>query len=216
MRYVDMENWPRRRHFDLFSQWDLPHFNLCANVDVTAFRPFLKEYAVSFTLGVMYVIARAANAIPEFRQRIRDGAVVEHDVVHPATTILLDDDTFSFYTVEYAGDLMSFARRGAAQIAHVCEHPTLDDGPEPDSLLFMTSIPWVSFTNILHPLHLNPVDSVPRFAWGKFFEGEGRLQMPLSVQAHHALVDGLHAGRFYEMVQEHLDRPAFLLEAPGT
>ena len=29
--------------------------------------------------------------------------------------------------------------------------------------------------------------------------------MPVSVEVHHALVDGLHVGRFYEMFQARLD-----------
>lgn len=211
MRYLDMQNWPRRDHFDLFSAWDDPHFGLCANLDVTAFRPFVKARGVSFTVAIMYVIARAANGIPEFRQRIRDGAVIEHVVAHLSTTILRDDDTFAFCTIEYVEDFATFAARGAAQIAHVREHPTLEDEGGRDELYYMTSIPWVSFTSIMHPLHLHPVDSIPRFAWGKFF-GEGeRLKMPLSVQAHHALVDGLHAGRFYEAVEGYLHEPASLL-----
>ncbi|MEJ2563008.1 MAG: CatA-like O-acetyltransferase [Anaerolineales bacterium] len=40
-------------------------------------------------------------------------------------------------------------------------------------------------------------------------EGE-KLKMPLAVQAHHALMDGLHVGRYYTAVQELLDRPEFV------
>ncbi|MFN2280316.1 MAG: CatA-like O-acetyltransferase, partial [Anaerolineales bacterium] len=57
------------------------------------------------------------------------------------------------------------------------------------------------------PLKLMPGDSVPRFAWGKYQEADGRMKMPLSVQGHHALMDGLHAGIFYQRFQELLDRP---------
>jgi chloramphenicol O-acetyltransferase len=37
---------------------------------------------------MVYAITRAANAIPEFRYRIRPGQVVEHEVVHPGITVL--------------------------------------------------------------------------------------------------------------------------------
>ena len=59
----------------------------------------------------------------------------------------------------------------------------------------------------MHPMHLQPADSIPRFAWGKFFEDGKRLKMPLSVQGHHALMDGLHMSKFYAGVQEYLDKP---------
>ncbi|WP_428866904.1 CatA-like O-acetyltransferase [Clostridium sediminicola] len=51
---------------------------------------------------------------------------------------------------------------------------------------------WVSFTSITHPIQMNPVHSVPRIAWGKYFEENGKIKLPLSVQVHHSLVDGIH------------------------
>jgi chloramphenicol O-acetyltransferase type A len=41
-------------------------------------------------------------------------------------------------------------------------------------------------------------------------EGE-RVRMPLSVQGHHAVMDGLHMARFYEKIQSYLDEPAGIL-----
>jgi chloramphenicol O-acetyltransferase type A len=96
-------------------------------------------------------------------------------------------------------------------IAHVKEEPTLSDEPGRDDLLFMTAIPWVSFTSFMHPLQLHPTDSVPRFAWGKFFEDGRSWKMPLSVQGHHALMDGIHVGRYLEELQGYLHKPGFVL-----
>ena len=211
MRHIDLETWPRRVQFGLFSTWDYPHFSMCANVDLTAFYPFVKQRGISFNVATVYAIARAANTIPEFRYRIRGEEVVEHEIVHPATTILVDEDLFSFCTIEYAEDFSVFAARAAEQIAYVQEHPTLEDEPGQDNLFYMTAIPWVSFTSFMHPLDLSPADSVPRFAWGKFFQDGEFLKMPLSVQAHHALMDGIHMGRFYAEVQDYLHHPGSVI-----
>jgi chloramphenicol O-acetyltransferase type A len=159
----------------------------------------------------VYVLARAANAIPEFRYRIRDGEVVEHEIVHPSTTILTNEDLFTYCTINYTEDFPSFGTRAAERIAYVKEHPTVENEPGQDDVLYMTAIPWVSFTSFMHPLDLDPVDSVPRFAWGKFFEDGELLKMPLSVQAHHALMDGIHMGRFYTKVQNYLHHPGSVL-----
>ncbi len=211
MRQIDMQTWPRREHFKVFSAFDYPHFNLCANVDLTAFYPFVKQRGISFTVATVYVLARAANAIPEFRYRIRPGKVIEHEIVHPSATILTDDDLFSFCTFDYIENFLEFAAKAAEKIAYVKGNPTLKDGLEQDDLLYMTAIPWVSFTSFMHPFHFHPVDSVPRFAWGKFFEDGKFLKMPLSVQGHHALMDGLHAGMFFAEVQGYLHHPDSVL-----
>ena len=211
MRRINLETWPRREHFRVFSAWDYPHFNMCANVDLTAFYPDVKQRGISFSVATVYVLARAANAIPEFRYRIRAGEVVEHEVVHPSTTILTNEDLFSFCTFKYTTDFRLFAARAAEQMAYVQEHPTLKIVPGRDDLLYMTAIPWVSFTSFMHPLDLHAVDSVPRFAWGKFFEDGESLKMPSSVQGHHALMDGIHMGRFYAEVQDYFCHPDFVL-----
>lgn len=211
MRYIDMEGWPRRQHFEFFSAFDHPHSSMCANVELTDFYRFVKHSGHSINVAIVYALARAANAIPEFRYRIRAGRVVEHEIVHPSTTILVDEDRFSFCTLDYHGDYATFATSAAEKIAYVKENLTVKDEPGRDDLLFMTAVPWVSFTGVMHPMHLEREDSFPRIAWGKFFQEGNSLKMPLSVQAHHALADGIHIARFYEKVQGYFERPESVL-----
>ncbi|MFX0151051.1 MAG: CatA-like O-acetyltransferase [Candidatus Hodarchaeota archaeon] len=211
MRYINMQTWSRRDHFKFFNSINHPHFSMCANVDLTALQPVIKERGYSLTIAIVYIITRASNAIPEFRYRIREEHVVEHKIVHPSFTILVNEDIFSFCTVDYTENFSIFAARSAESINEVKTHPTLNDDPERDDLLFMSPIPWVSFTSFIHPMHFHPVDSVPRFAWGKTFEEGGILKIPLSVQGHHAVMDGIHMGRFYEKVQDYLLQPEVVL-----
>ncbi|HEY5902349.1 MAG TPA: chloramphenicol acetyltransferase [Anaerolineales bacterium] len=210
MRVIDMQTWPRREHFRLFSSFDHPHFGMSANVDVTPFHRFIKQHGYSFTVAVAFVIARAANGIPEFRWRIRGDQVVEHDTVHPSFSILVKDDLFSFCPVEFTEDFAEFAARAAESIARVKAHPVLENDLR-DDMLYMSPIPWVSFTSFMHPMQLHPADSVPRFAWGKMFEEGGSLKMPLAAQGHHAVMDGIHVGWFYEKAQDYLSNPEPLL-----
>lgn len=215
MRHIDLDSWSRRDHFIKFLDWDYPQFSVCANIDITAYVPVVKQNGFSFTAAFMYMIARTANAIPEFRHRIHDEGAVEYDVVHPATTILTKDDLFSFCRVEYTEDFSIFAAREKAQVLAIQEERVLEDTPGEDNLLYTTSIPWVSFTGVMHPLKLYPADSIPRFAWGKFFKEGDTIKMPLSVQGHHALMDGVHAGRFFIKIQDFLDQPAEVLLGTG-
>lgn len=159
----------------------------------------------------MYLIARTANSIPEFHQRVREGNPIEYDMVHPSATILTKEDLFSFCTVLYNQNFIKFVKEAEEELVRVKAEPNLEEKIRDDSTLFMTSIPWVSFTSFMHPLKLNPADSVPRFAWGKYKQTGEKTLMPLSVQAHHAVMDGLHVGKFYTEMQECLDAPESLL-----
>ena len=210
---IDLDSWPRRTQFEAFRQFDYPHFNMTATVDVERMLPVARDHKASLTIAITYLLTHTANQIKNFRWRIRGDNVVEHEVVHPSITILTPDDLFSFCTMKYLPAFSDFATEAAETIQYVRENPTLEDkGPE-DELLFMTSIPWVSFTSFIHPLHLHPVDSIPRFSWGKIYEVEGRMKMPLSVQGHHALMDGLHVGQYFEKMQEFCDNAGAVLHS---
>jgi chloramphenicol O-acetyltransferase type A len=108
----------------------------------------------------------------------------------------------------YDPDFQSFAQTARELIQYRKVHPTLEDEPGQDDLLFLSCIPWIDFTFISHPIHMHPVDSVPRITWGKFTTRDGRTEMPVAVQVHHGLMDGYHVGEYYTGLQRLLDTPA--------
>jgi chloramphenicol O-acetyltransferase type A len=88
--------------------------------------------------------------------------------------------------------------------------PGLDARDERTDLIHFTSLPWLAFTSVSHPRNWGREDSVPKIAIGRHQEaadGTGRRLLPLSVEVHHALMDGVHVARFYERVQERLGGP---------
>ncbi len=202
---IDIETWPRREAYEMFRDFGFPYFSITANVDVTALRAAAKEKKTSFTIGLVYVLSRAANAVPAFRQRMDGDGVVEYRVVHPSITVLADDDQFRFCSLRYADEFAQFAAGAKERIERARTASSVWSEPDRNDFLFMTSLPWIAFTAIVHPVPLDPPDSVPRFAWGKYEQRGGRTTMPLNVQVHHALLDGVHVGRYFELVQSLLD-----------
>jgi chloramphenicol O-acetyltransferase type A len=207
MRTIDLQTWSRREHFRKFNSLDLPHFSICAQVDLKDTYAYAKEVGVSVNIAIVYLLAGAANEIPAFCQRIRGDTVIEHEVVHPSTTILTEDKTFTFCTIPFSKDFRTFEAKAQEVIAFVKGNIILDDEPGQDDLLFMTAIPWISFTSMTQPINELPTDSVPRIAWGKFYQDGEALRLPVGVQAHHALIDGFHVGEFYSKVQAYMNDP---------
>ncbi len=213
MRVIDQAQWPRRKHFEMFRHFDYPHFNICVDVDLSVFFPAIKKWGYPVSASLMYVMIRAALPISEFRYRIRGDEVVEHEIIHPSVTVLAEDDLFSFFTVKYENNFQTFLSEYYRLMEREKKNPSLEEEPLKDDLIYMTALPWFSFTGLMHPLHLNPVDSIPRIAWGKISTKEKSVRMPLCVQAHHALMDGVHLGKFLELLQEMLDNPEKSLSA---
>lgn len=208
MKLIDIENWKRKDHYYYFRQLDYPHFNICGNLDITKFHRYSKENNLPFFISVLYTSSKTANSIKEFRMRIRKDQVVEHETVHPSFTAMIEEEVFSFCTVNYTENFEEFRTDTAKEIAKVKNSIYIKDETGRDDLLYITSIPWISFTNITHPIQMNPVDSIPRISWGKYFEDNGKIKLPMSVQVHHALMDGIHVGKYFTVLQEIFDNPA--------
>ena len=204
---IDLEQLPRRDLFEFYRRLDYPHFSVCAEVDLSKAYDLARDRGLSVFTTILYIITQAANSIPELRFRIRGEGIVEHDAVHPSFTVLNQDNTFGFCEVKYSRDVARFFRETRENIQAAKENPKLKDEEGRDDYLFLTSLPWTRFTSVSHPIHMTPPDSVPRITWGKYESDNGKMVLPLSIQAHHALVDGYHVGLFFQLVQEAMDEP---------
>ncbi len=212
MREIHFNNPHRKKHFDFFNNMNHPHFNITANVDITNFLLFLKQHQLPVHPSIVYLISKVANDIPEFRWRIRKGKVFEHELIHPSFTVFTEvADVFSFCTVAYETDAQRFIQRAFEMSEKMKTEPNFEDEEGRDDFLFLSSIPWVSFTSFEHAMSHHPSDSVPRITWGKFFEQNGKMLMPLSVQVHHAVVDGRHVGGYFQMIEKAASEPSILI-----
>lgn len=212
MKIIDIDTWSRKKYYEFFNGLDIPYFNLCFDLDVTNTLSYTKDNNLSFFKTIVFLTSKVANSISEIRYRIREDAIVEHELVHPSFTILREDNTFNFCTVDYYSDIELFFQKTDVVINKVKNLNYLAVEPNRDDLIYITCIPWVPFTNISHPVNLKPSDSIPRIAWGKYQSDRNIVKMPYSIQAHHALVDGVHIGQFYEQLQEYLFHPESFID----
>lgn len=212
--FLDLASWPRRSHFELFRNYDRPHFNICANVDVARLRTYVTESeTVSFFLATLFLATRVANEIEAFRLRIRGQRVLIHDTVHPASTIMRQDDTFGFGYFEFVSDFNRFHRAAREVIqAQITGADPLDPRDDRDDVIHFSAIPWIAFTSFAHARRWNHEDSTPKIVLGKYQPTGDRLLMPVSVEVHHSLMDGLHVGRFFSRFEAYVNEPESALE----
>jgi chloramphenicol O-acetyltransferase type A len=63
----------------------------------------------------------------------------------------------------------------------------------------------MDFTSIDNALP-GPDDCIPRVSWGKNVETQGRWSCAMTIEVHHALVDGRQVGDYFAAVQSAVDR----------
>ncbi len=206
MKHIDIKTWKRKQHFEFFYRMDYPQYNICMNLDVTRFLKFTKENNLSFYYAMIFAATSAVNKTEVLKYRIRAGNVVLHDKVHPSfTDMAKDDDLFKLVRLDMTEDLFSFVKAAAYTSTHQKEYILPEHSSGRDDVIYITCIPWISFTHVSHTIALNRDDSVPRISWGKYFSDGNKTLLPFSVQVHHALVDGVHIGQYVETLQMMMD-----------
>ena len=204
-REVDIDAWERKSTYEFFLDYEDPFFNIAANLDVTRLHRFCKDNGLAYSLAALFLSLQAANEIREFRLRMIDERVVEFDRVEATQTILNEDETFSFCYFPLKDDIFEFDRAGKAAREKYLALRTFDVETDRLDLIYYSAIPWISFTSFKHASRRNNRQTIPRMVFGKIFDDGSVKRMPLSVEVHHALVDGIHVGKLFNLYQQKID-----------
>ena len=200
---IDEKTWKRAMHCMVFRNSVEPAFCVTFEVDITKFLKLVKEQEYSFTLAMVYAVCKCANEIEEFRYRFLDGNVILYDKIDTAFTYL-NKETELFKVVNVPmKDTLDEYMKVATKIAE--EQKEYFTGPLGNDVFQCSPMLWVAFTHISHTNSGKKDNATPLFDWGKYQEREGRIIMPVSVQAHHSFVDGIHIGKFVDELQRYMN-----------
>ena len=206
--YLDVGNWARRDLFEFFRDYDNPYFNICTQLNVTRLLEFLRHHPeTSVSLAYHYLALRVANEIEPFRYRLKDGRVYIYDVINGGTTVLQPNESFTFAYFDYEDNFKEFILKAERAVKEAQSGSGTFSPTPSEDLVHFTTLPWVSFTSFSHARHRGRGDSVPKIAFGKFIRENERVLLPISVEVHHALMDGLHVGRYLTRLDEVLQQP---------
>jgi chloramphenicol O-acetyltransferase type A len=215
--YLDLANWARRDLFEFFRDFDNPYFNICTRVDVTNLLAALRQRpGVSVSLAYHYLALRIANEMEPFRYRLKEGRVIVHDRINGGTTVLLPNESFIFAYFDYEKEFDKFISTAARNVKQAQLGNRRLQPDSSDNAIHFTTLPWVSFTSFAHARNWGREDSVPNIAFGKFTTENHRTLLPISVEVHHALMDGIHVGRYLNRFEEMLGEPENYLGSGDT
>lgn len=154
-------------------------------------------------MAMIYAVSKCANEIEEFRYRFLDGKVVLFDRIDTAFTYLnKETELFKVVNVPMCDSMEEYVFLALKTAEKQKEYFT---GPLGNDVFQFSPMPWVSYTHISHTNSGKKDNATPLFDWGRFYEKDGKILLPFSVQAHHSFVDGLHIGKLYKLVQKYLN-----------
>lgn len=201
---IDLEQYPRRAHLEYFRSLQYPYVGVTNLVDVTELVRFCKDRNYSFYLVFLHVAALAADGVRELRRRIRGTKVIEYAACPTSHTELREDGTYCYCTLHHQADLQSYMTYAESERARCRASGSIEEDDDVESMYFISSLPWLHYTALIQPV-AGGDESNPRITWGKYAEDHrGRLQLPVTLLAHHGLVDGIHIAQFYRNLDEQI------------
>lgn len=207
MKVLDLENWDRKQHFEFFNGLDNPFWGVVSKVDLSKAKKHCKEQGYSLYLYYMHAVLTAINSVENLKTRIQDDQIVSFESINISPTVFREDKSFGFSYMDFHPDFELFEKKAKTIIQDVQSTRGLnftDDAIRTDVIHF-SALPWIDFSDLSHARSFAKNQSVPRVSVGKIVEELGVYKMSVSLEMHHGLADGYHAGLFFESLQVNLD-----------
>ena len=205
---IDPKGTTRAEAYKLWMDAPNPMVTFFKTLDVTPLVRFSRRRGLKFNMLLCWCIGRAASGIREFytlpvgRELLQyDSIAVNTIVKNRIGEVSSCDVPFSDSLTQFSADYLHLTRQAAER----CENHDLTD-----SMVIGTSA--IIDTEIDGAVGMNSgIFNNPFLIWGRYRRGLFRTTLPLSFQFHHAQMDGAHAGRFLQRLQEGilaLEKPA--------
>lgn len=201
---VDMDKWPRAAQFHFFRSYERPHYATTVRVSVTNLMAARRSRGLSPFRHTIWAIGRGLHAVPELCMRFKDDRVTRYRHLLLSPTIPLDNGDFRYTYLAWNPDRTRFDRHAAEKIAEVRDGTPLNanDGSIED-VAYLSCMPWLDYTSLDNALP-GPDDCIPRVTWGKIVKTANGHEMAMTLQVHHALVDGRQVAMFFAETEEAL------------
>ena len=200
---INPEETARASAYDLWMKAPNPMVTIFKTLDVTNLVKLSKKKGFKFNMLMDWCIGKAASSVKEFYILPVGDKLIQYDTIAVNTIVKNKDGEVSSCDILYADDFNKFNNdylEYTAQVANTCTDRDLSE----NSMVIGTSA--ILDTEIDGVVGMNSgIFNNPFMFWGKYRKKFLRFYLPVSFQFHHTQMDGAHAGRFLENLQQEIN-----------
>ena len=202
-RQIDPKDTTRAAAYALWMTAPNPMVTFFKTMDVTNLVRVSRKKHLKFNMLMDYCIGRAASVVKEFYLLPVGDQLIQYDTIAVNTIVKNKTGEVSSCDILYQDDLTAFNRDYLTQTSQVAES-CQDRDLSADSMVIGTSA--IIDTEIDGGVGMNSgIFNNPFLFWGKYRRNLFRYNLPISFQFHHAQMDGAHAGKFLENLQNEIN-----------
>ena len=204
MRQIDPKETTRAMAFELWMKAPNPMVTFFKTVDVTRLVKASKKRNLKFNMLLTYCIGKAAMCIKEFYVLPVGDKLMQYDSIAVNTIVKNKDGEVSSCDIPFSEDLEQYNRDYLKYTTQVAAS-SLDFDLSENSMVIGTSA--IVDTEIDGAVGMNSgIFNNPFMIWGRYRKTLWKYELPISFQFHHTQMDGAHAGRFLENLQQEINR----------
>lgn len=201
MKEVDPRETTRAYAFEMWMDAPMPMLTFFKTLDVTRLVRISKRSGLKFNMLMCWSIGRAASRIKEFYMLPVERKLVQYDRLAVCAIVANREGEVSSCDIPFSDDLQQFSAEYLQLTRQVAESCTDHDLPE--SMVIGTSA-LASYEIDGAVGMYSGVFNNPFLIWGKYRRRFFRTTLTVSFQFHHTQMDGAHAARFLENLQEEI------------
>ncbi len=201
-REIDPKDTTRASAYELWMKAPNPMVTFFKTLDVTNLIRISKRKHLKFNMLLDYCIGKAAIGIKEFYILPVGEGLIQYDTIAVNTIVKNKDGEVSSCDILFTNDLDTFNLDYLKYTALVAKN-SHDRDLSSDSMVIGTSA--IVDTEIDGAVGMNSgIFNNPFIIWGKYRKKLFRYYLPISFQFHHTQMDGAHAGKFFENLQNEI------------
>ena len=181
----------------------MPMVTLVKTLDVTWLVKTCKWSDMKFTSLMCWCIGKAASQVEEFYLLPENGKLFRYDRL--AINVIVENSKGGINScdIPFSDDIRQFNRNYlelTAQAARECKSSFLED-----HIVVGTSAMVQTELDCIVNQYTDKFNN-PMVMWGKYRKGLFKTPLPVSFQFHHVQMDGGHAARFLQCLQNEINK----------
>ena len=204
---IQPEDSNRAEAFQLWMSSPMPMVTLVKTMDVSRLVKLSRSTGMKFTMLMCWCIGKAASQVEEFFTLPVDGKLYRYDNLAINVIVKNSKGGINSCDIPYSDDIQQFNRDYlmlTTQAANQCKNSFLEDHMViGTSAMIETELDCI--VNQYTDQFCNPM-----VMWGKYRKGWFKTTLPVSFQFHHVQMDGGHAAKFLQCLQDEINELKYI------
>lgn len=200
---INPQDSNRQEAFNLWMSSPMPMVTLVKTMEVTKLLRYSKKQDMRFNMLLCWFIGKAASQVEEFYVLPEHGKLYKYDRLAVNVIVNNKKGGINSCDIPYTHDLSRFNHDYMTLTQSVNQN--CKSSFREEAMIIGTSAMIETELDCIVNQYAKGLNN-PMVMWGKYRKGWFKTTLPISFQFHHVQMDGAHAGRFFVILQDEIDK----------